>query len=107
MKVKFYGECFPVHVGPDGKIAEGARPLWNDDWGKAISRKGVRQQYDLSVRGGSDHTRYYVSGGYLNEEGWIRGSGYERYNFRTNLHSKINDWIDLRSEERRVGKGRR
>lgn len=95
LKVNIYGENFPVPVGTDGKLAEGATPLWNDDWGKALSRKGVRQQYDLSVRGGSDHTRYYVSGGYLNEEGWIRGSGYERYNFRTNLQSTINDRIDL------------
>src|SRR5699024_3896853 len=75
LKVNIYGDQYPTPVGTDGRLSAGAIPLWNDDWGKAISRQGVRQQYDLSVRGGSGNTRYYLSGGYLNEEGWIRASG--------------------------------
>ncbi len=95
LKVNIYGPQFPVPVGTDGKLVAGATPLWSDDWGKAISRTGIRQQYDLSVSGGSANTRYFLSGGYLNEEGWIRTSEFERINIRTNINSKVNNWFDL------------
>lgn len=94
LKVNIYGPQYPTPVGVDGKLAAGAVPLWNDDWGKAISRLGVRQQYDASISGGSAHTRYFLSGGYLREEGWIRTAEFERFHFRTNLHSKVNSWLE-------------
>jgi TonB-linked SusC/RagA family outer membrane protein len=94
LKVNIYGAQFPTPVGVDGKLAAGATPLWNDDWGDAISRTGIRQQYDLSVSGGSANTRYFFSGGYLNENGWIITSEYERYHLRTNVQSKITNWFE-------------
>lgn len=94
LKVNIYGPQYPKPVGTDGKLVAGATSLWNDNWGKAISRTGVRQQYDLSISGGSANTKYYFSGGYLNEEGWIRTSDYERFNFRTNIQSKVTDWFE-------------
>ena len=94
LKVNIYGPQYPVPVGTDGNLISGATPLWNDDWSKAISRTGLRQQYDLSISGGSENTRYFVSGGYLNEEGWIRTSELERINLRTNIQSKVNNWFE-------------
>lgn len=94
LKVNIYGPQYPVPVGTDGNLISGATPLWNDDWSKAISRTGLRQQYDLSISGGSENTRYFVSGGYLNEEGWIRTSEFERINLRTNIQSKVNNWFE-------------
>ncbi len=93
LKVNIFGPEYPIPVGTDGKLVAGAVPLWNDDWGEAISRIGIRQQYNLSINGGSENTRYFFSGGYLNEEGWIRTSEFERYNFRTNVQSKVNNWL--------------
>ncbi len=94
LKVNIYGPQYPVPVGTDGRLVAGATPLWNDNWGDAISRTGIRQQYDLSVSGGSASTRYFISGGYLNEEGWIRTSEFERINLRTNVQSKVNNWFE-------------
>lgn len=95
LKVNIFGPQYPNPVGLDGRLVPGAVPLWHDDWGEAISRPGLRQQYDLSVSGGSANTRYYFSGGYLNEEGWIIASSFERYSFRTNVQSKVNPWFDI------------
>ncbi|MDR0768465.1 MAG: TonB-dependent receptor [Dysgonamonadaceae bacterium] len=94
LKVNIYGSNYPVPVGVDGKLAAGATPLWNDDWGKAISRTGIRQQYDLSIGGGSANTKYFFSSGYLNEKGWIIASEYERFHLRTSLLSKVNRWFE-------------
>lgn len=95
LKVNIFGPNYPKPVGLDGKLVPGATPLWNDSWGKAISRPGVRQQYDLSVSGGSASTKYFLSAGYLNEQGWIRTSDFRRFNLRTNLQSKVNNWLDI------------
>jgi TonB-linked SusC/RagA family outer membrane protein len=94
LKVNIYGPEYPNPVGLDGKLAAGATPLWNDNWGDAISRAGVRQQYDLSVSGGSANTKYFFSGGYLSEDGWIVASEYERYHLRTNILSKVTNWFE-------------
>ena len=94
LKVNVFGPNYPKPVGLDGKLVDGATALWNDDWGKSISRPGIRQQYDLSISGGSANTKYFLSAGYLNEQGWIRTSDFRRFNLRTNLQSKINNWLD-------------
>lgn len=50
------------------------------DWGDVIYRNAVNQQYNLSISGGSDKATYYFSGGYYNEQGTTRKTGFERYN---------------------------
>jgi TonB-linked SusC/RagA family outer membrane protein len=94
LKVNIYGPQYPTPVGIDGKLIAGATPLWNDNWADAVSRAGIREQYDLSVSGGSSNTKYFFSGGYLNEQGWIVESDYERYHIRTNVSSKVNNWFE-------------
>src|SRR5690606_7986196 len=42
LKVNIYGPRYETPVGTDGRLVAGATPLWNDDWGKAISRTGIR-----------------------------------------------------------------
>lgn len=51
-----------------------------------IIQKGLQQNYNLNVSGGSENTTYMVSAGYLNQESNFVGDfRMERYNFRTNL----------------------
>lgn len=52
----------------------------NTDWGDVIYQNAVNQQYNLSISGGSDRATYYFSGGYYNEQGTTRKTGFERYN---------------------------
>jgi TonB-linked SusC/RagA family outer membrane protein len=94
LKANIYGPNYPNPVGTDGKLLAGAKSLWNDNWGKEISRTGIRQQYDLSVSGGSANTKYFFSGGYLSEQGWIKTSEFERFNLRTNIQSKVTNWFE-------------
>ncbi|MBP7359564.1 MAG: TonB-dependent receptor [Prevotella sp.] len=57
------------------------------DWMDKISRKGYYQDYNVNVSGQSGNTSYYVSGGYLNTDGLIIGSGFKRYSGRANVNS--------------------
>jgi TonB-linked SusC/RagA family outer membrane protein len=52
------------------------------DWQDAIYRTAPVQQYNLLVSGGSESTRYSVSGGYNDQQGIVDVTGYKRYNMR-------------------------
>ncbi len=64
-------------------------PETNTNWQKELTRSAVVSDYQLSVSGGSEAIKYYVSGGYLNQEGIVIGSGFERYSLRSNVDFKL------------------
>ena len=57
--------------------------------------KGFLNETFLSVRGGGDKTRFYVSGLARNEAGIIKNTGYKKYSIRFNLDQKIGSRGDL------------
>ena len=68
-----------------------------DNWWDAITQTGLKQQYNLSVSGGTDRHKYMVSGSYYNEKGLTRTAEmenydanirYDRYNYTANLNLK-------------------
>lgn len=90
-----YGAAYPQPVGLDGKIVPGASPLWNDNWSKALQRTGQRTEANLSISGATDKSRYFISGGYLNDQGIYLGSGFKRYNVRSNIDLDAKDWLKV------------
>jgi TonB-linked SusC/RagA family outer membrane protein len=82
-------------VGTDGKLNPNAQLLYpNDlDWTRELERAGVRQNTDFSYQGKTEKSNYFASIGYLNEEGYIRKSDYERVSARLNLNTSLNDWL--------------
>ncbi|RZL06275.1 MAG: SusC/RagA family TonB-linked outer membrane protein, partial [Hymenobacter sp.] len=62
---------------------------YNTDWQDAVYRPASLQNYQLNVSGGSEKTRYYVSGGYFNQQGISLNSGFDRYNFKINLTQEL------------------
>ena len=67
------------------------------NWLDLILRTGVRQRYQLDISGGSENTRYYISGNYLKNEGIVKETDFNRGNIRINLDSKLNDRLSLSS----------
>ncbi|MDB5234367.1 MAG: TonB-dependent receptor, partial [Hymenobacter sp.] len=61
------------------------------DWQDETYRTAAIQNYQLSVSGGTDKTRYYVAGGYFKQDGIILNSGFDRYNFKLNLDQQAGD----------------
>jgi TonB-linked SusC/RagA family outer membrane protein len=66
-------------------------PPYNTDWQDAIYRKAGQQNYQLAMRGGSDKTKYYVSGGYFKQNGIILNSDFDRFTFKLNLDQQMTD----------------
>ena len=47
----------------------------------------------MSVGGGNDNVKYYVSGNLMDEKGVLRNTGYKTYSARANIDIKVNDFI--------------
>src|SRR5205085_389204 len=54
-------------------------------WQNEIERKGWGQNYELSASGGTDAVRYFISGNYANQDGFIIGVNYKTYSTRANV----------------------
>lgn len=55
------------------------------DWQDAIERKGQMQNYQISASGGTEAVKYFISGNYANQDGFVIGLGYKAYSLRANL----------------------
>lgn len=83
-------------VGVDGNLNPNASLLYNDfDWEGAVTRTGIRRNVDLSYQGKSDKADFYASLGYLNEEGYLINSDYQRITARVNVNYQAKDWLKL------------
>jgi len=58
------------------------------DWQKAVQRRGISTNHNLSLYGGSSQTSYGVSANYLNSEGIMKGSALERFIIKANVGQK-------------------
>ncbi|MCH4018748.1 MAG: TonB-dependent receptor [Prevotella sp.] len=65
------------------------------NWQDAIFQTAFQDQHQLSAEGGNDQVKYFVSGGYLNQEGTIIGSNFDRLSFRSNLDAKLKSWLRM------------
>ena len=78
-----------------GRINPNARLLYHDDWDDEPYNTGERKEYNLSLSGGSNKTRYYVSVGYLEDKSYIKASDFSRLSGRVNLEHEVNDWLKV------------
>lgn len=65
------------------------------DWQDYAFRSGLIQNYNVNVTGGTDNLSYLVSGGYMKQEGLVKGTDYQRFTLRANIESKINKYISV------------
>ena len=59
------------------------------DWQDAVLRTAVQQSHELSITGGGDKSRYAFSANYTDQDGIVLNSGFERYNFHTNVEWEL------------------
>lgn len=67
------------------------------DWQNQIFQNGLSQNYQASVSGRTKSTNYFISAGYLDQEGAVRSSELQRSNFKINIDQEINEWLKIGS----------
>ena len=65
------------------------------NWQDAIFRTAIQHQHQISAQGGTEKIQYYVSAGYMNQEGTIIGSNFDRLSARVNLDAQLKKWLKL------------
>ena len=77
-----------------GKIKSGTDLKWNEDWlDESTAKNPLRQEYVLSVGGGSSKSKYMFSLGYLDQEGLIKGTNFQRFSARANVDTQVKEWF--------------
>ena len=77
-----------------GLVRSDAKMLWNEDWLGAITRdNAMRNEYVLGFNGGDDKTQYMFSLGYVDEEGILETTSFQRYTGRTNIETNPVEWF--------------
>ncbi|WP_115461333.1 SusC/RagA family TonB-linked outer membrane protein [Winogradskyella aurantiaca] len=66
-----------------------------DDFEDLLTRDGFRYEANVRFGGGDEKTRYFVSGGFLDDNGVVVNSSFKRYNFRSNVSSQIKPWLKV------------
>ena len=69
--------------------------LTPDDWENIGTRTGAREEYNLSVSGTSEKSTFYLSLGYLNNEGITEASGMDRLTTRLRADYQAKEWLKI------------
>ncbi|MDR0845348.1 MAG: TonB-dependent receptor [Tannerella sp.] len=65
------------------------------DWVNEIMRTGALHQHNLSLSGGTETSRYLVSGNYMSQDGVIKNNAAQRFTLRANLDKDINKYFSV------------
>ncbi len=95
----------------ESRTNDGRAPIFSDEqvanapdanWYDEIFRQGTIEDYNLSVRGGTEQTQFFFSAGYFKNDGFMKSFGLERFSTNMSVDHKFNERLDLRSSLRIV-----
>ena len=90
-------------IGMDGKLnpnatlgySDGTYYYTPDNWSDELFENNTRQEYNLSVSGANDKMNYYMSAGYLDDQGIVPNSGFQRYSARLKADYQVKPWLKM------------
>jgi len=105
------GSGYSIYTVPEGELLIGMNGMLNpnatlgysdgefyytpDNWADETFSNNPRQEYNISIAGGTDRGNHYISFGYLNDQGVVSNSGFERFSTRFNGDYKVKDWFKV------------
>ena len=90
-------------IGMNGKLnpnatlgySDGTYYYTPDNWSDELFENNTRQEYNLSVSGANDKINYYMSAGYLDDQGIVPNSGFQRYSARLKADYQVKPWLKM------------
>ena len=67
----------------------------NTNWQDYAFQHAPISQYDLNVSGGTEKTKVFLSGQYLDQSGIIIANHFKRYSARLNIEQQVRDWLSV------------
>ena len=93
-----YNGATITYTRPDGQVRILATDLVDVkryDYQDQIFRNGIGTDNYVSISGGSEKTKYFFSGGYLKNEGIIKGADFRRINFKTRFEQNVSKYLTI------------
>ncbi len=85
-----------ANVLPTAQPAWAAGSSYNTDWQAAVlNNAALQMDHSLSLNGGTDKTKYYMSVGYTEQDGVAKANDMERYSIKFNMEHNINKWLSI------------
>ncbi|CAM4280283.1 TonB-dependent receptor [Cytophagaceae bacterium 50C-KIRBA] len=81
-------KSFLPNYNPDGSLID-------TDWYKEVYQTGVSQNHNMTISGGNDKTTYYFSGGYSDQDGFLKSNSFQRRSGRFNMDHQATKWLKL------------
>jgi len=78
-----------------GVFLTNTTPVTRYDYQDYIFRTAVGTDNNLSLSGGTERTKYYLSGSYYNNGGIVKNTDFQRYSFRSNIEQTITDKLSV------------
>lgn len=75
--------------------AQIANPANNTNWFDEITRTGFQTQHNVSINGGTEMTKYLVSGNFFKQDGVVKNNGMERFTGRVNLEQQVSKYVKV------------
>lgn len=105
------GSGYTIYTVPEGQLLIGTNGRLNpnatlgysdgeyyytpDNWADETFSNNARQEYNVSIAGGSERGHHYISFGYLNDQGVVSNSAFERYSTRFNGDFQVKEWFKV------------
>ncbi|WP_443947587.1 SusC/RagA family TonB-linked outer membrane protein [Pedobacter sp. AW1-32] len=88
-------------------------PAYDTDWQDVLYRNAFFQRHNLSFSGGNNDIKYYVSGGYQDQDGIVTNTAARVLNFRSNIDAQVSKRLRVganialtQNNNKEVGEGR-
>lgn len=78
-----------------GVLPTNTTPVTRYDYQDYIFTTGLGTDNNVSVSGGTDKTKYYISGSYFFNQGIVKNTDAQRYSFRANIDQTLNRWLSV------------
>ncbi|MFA7450464.1 MAG: SusC/RagA family TonB-linked outer membrane protein [Bacteroidales bacterium] len=77
-----------------GAVRADAKSAYDENWMDEIEHlNAFRHEHQLTVAGGTAKTKALMSLGFLDEDGILKTTSFQRFTGRANIDSQINDWV--------------
>lgn len=82
-------------TGTPATLPTNTTPVTRYDYQDYIFRTAAGTDNNVSVSGGTDKTKYYLSGSYFFNQGIIKNTDFRRYSFRANVDQTFNKYVSV------------
>jgi len=65
------------------------------DWIADATQTGIMQDHNVSISGGTEDVKYFLSGDYLDQKGVVKGYNFKRTTIRSNLDVDVTDFLTV------------